>query len=87
MVFKAIEHLRADLPALVRTARARPASRWAAPPWQQRYLGAGPVQIRLRPAVTEADVLGQVFAELGGQCSPQGSGLEREPDGGQRWDQ
>lgn len=66
VVFEAIGHLRADLPELVRAARARPASPWAAPRWQQRYLGSGPVQIRLRPGVAEADVLAQVSAELGG---------------------
>lgn len=65
VVFEAIQHLRADLPELVRTAQARP-SPWAAPQWRQRYLGSGPVQIRLRPGLTEADVLGQVSAELGG---------------------
>ncbi|MEB3366551.1 hypothetical protein [Saccharopolyspora mangrovi] len=66
VVFEAIEHLRPHLPELVRTAHARPASPFAARPTRQRYLGSGPVQIRIHPEATQAEVLGQVSEELDG---------------------
>lgn len=66
VVFEAIEHLRPHLPELLRTAHARPVSPFAAQLTQPRYLGSGPVQIRIRPEAAQADVLAQVSEELGG---------------------
>lgn len=64
VTFDAIEHFRAELPELVRAARAR-----LAPPVAEeaevRYLGAGPVQIRLRPGAAGAKLLDRLSTELG----------------------
>ena len=63
VVFAALEHFRAQLPELLRTARARPASPWANQ--DVHYLGSGRVHIRVRPDEAQATLLDQVTAELG----------------------
>ncbi|WP_190814919.1 hypothetical protein [Saccharopolyspora pogona] len=65
VVFAALEDLRGDLAELLRTARVRQASPFAESDGQVRYLGAGPVQIRIRPSPVQAEVLEQVSVELG----------------------
>lgn len=62
--FEAIEHFRAELPELVRAARARLTSP-VADEAEVRYLGAGPVQLRLRPDAAGAELLDRLSAELG----------------------
>lgn len=64
VTFEAIEHFRAELPELVRSARARLASP-VADEAEVRYLGAGPVQLRLRPDAAGAELLDRLSAELG----------------------
>ena len=64
VTFEAIEHFRAELPELVRSARARLASP-VAEEAEVRYLGAGPVQLRLRPDAAGAELLDRLSAELG----------------------
>ncbi|MEV4644203.1 hypothetical protein [Saccharopolyspora sp. NPDC049357] len=64
VTFDAIEHFRAELPELVRASRARLASP-AADAAGVRYLGAGPVHIRLRPDATCAELLDRLSTELG----------------------
>jgi hypothetical protein len=64
VTFDAIEYFRRDLPELVHRARARPVS----PPPEHaevRFLGAGPVQVRLRPSAAGAKVLDRLSTDLG----------------------
>lgn len=65
VVFDAVEHCRAELPELVRTSRARLISPIAEPAAEVRYLGSGPVRIRIRPTAAEADLLDRLSTELG----------------------
>ncbi|TWG07482.1 hypothetical protein [Saccharopolyspora dendranthemae] len=62
--FEAIAHFRAELPELVRGARARLTSP-VADEAEVRYLGAGPVQLRLRPDAAGAELLDRLSAKLG----------------------
>lgn len=64
VTFEAIACFRAELPELVRTARARLASP-VAERAEVRYLGAGPVQVRLRLSAARAELLDRLSAELG----------------------
>ena len=64
VTFDAIEHFGRRLPELIENALARPVS----PPSEHtelRYLGAGPVQVRLRPGVAGARMLRRLSDELG----------------------
>lgn len=64
VTFDAIEHFRRELPYLIRHARARPVS--PSPELAKvRYLGAGPVQILLRPGAAGAEVLDRLSTDLG----------------------
>jgi hypothetical protein len=63
VTFDAIEYFRAELPQLVDSARARLV--WAVPEEAEvRYLGAGPVHIRLRPGAAGANLLERLSTEL-----------------------
>lgn len=64
VTFDAIQHFRAELPELVRASRARLATP-VADEAEVRYLGAGPVHIRLRPDATCAELLDRLSTELG----------------------
>ena len=64
VTFDAIEHFGADLPELVRASRARLVSP-VADESEARYLGAGPVQIRLRTSAAGADLLDRLSTVLG----------------------
>ncbi len=63
VTFDAIEYFRAELPELVHAARARLAS--AVPGEAEvRYLGMGPVHIRLHPGAAGARLLDRISSEL-----------------------
>lgn len=59
----AIDHFRAELPDLVRAARVRLASPLPEEAYV-RYVGAGPVQVRLRLGVAGATLLDRLSGEL-----------------------
>lgn len=63
VTFDAIEYFRAELPGLVRAARARFVSS-SVEDRPVRYLGVGPVLVRLRPGVAGATLLDRLSAEL-----------------------
>jgi proteasome lid subunit RPN8/RPN11 len=64
VTFDAIEHFGRRLPELIDNALARPVSP-RSEHTELRYLGAGPVQVRLRPGAAGARMLRRLSAELG----------------------
>jgi hypothetical protein len=64
VTFDAIESFRRELPELIHHARARPVAPLT-DRTETRYLGAGPVQIRLRPGAAGAQVLDRLSTDLG----------------------
>lgn len=63
VTFDAVEHFRGDLADLVRAARVRLASP-VAEERDVRYVGVGPVQVKLRPGVAGASLLDRLSTEL-----------------------
>ncbi len=63
VTFDAIDHFRGELPELVQAARVRLASP-GADEATVRYVGVGPVHVRLRPGAAGAALLNRLSTEL-----------------------